>query len=96
MGTSKIIILTPLHRTNEDSVIGDAKPAPVATLKEYVEIIREVAEYYSLPVLDLFKDSGLQPKVPVIQQMYMPDGLHPSDAGYELLADQIAAYIKSL
>jgi len=94
--TSKIIILTPLHRTNEDSVIGDAKPAPVATLKEYVEIIREVAEYYSLPILDLFKDSGLQPKVPVIQQMYMPDGLHPSDAGYELLASQIAAYIKSL
>ncbi|MBR4073475.1 MAG: SGNH/GDSL hydrolase family protein [Clostridia bacterium] len=94
--TSKIIILTPLHRLNEDSPTGDAKLAPVGVLKDYVNIIREVAEYYSLPVLDLYATSGMQPKIPVIQQMYMPDGLHPSDAGYELLADQIAAYIKSL
>ena len=63
-----IVVLTPLHRLNEDSPKGDNKPAPVGTLKEYVNIIREVAEYYSLPVLDLFKESGLQPKIPVIQQ----------------------------
>lgn len=76
-----VVILTPLHRLNEDSPKGDNKPAPVGTLKEYVNIIREVAEYYSLPVLDLFKESGLQPKIPVIQQKYVPDGLHPNDDG---------------
>ena len=91
-----IVVLTPLHRLNEDSPKGDNKPAPVGTLKEYVNIIREVAEYYSLPVLDLFKESGLQPKIPVIQQKYVPDGLHPNDDGNAILAHKIARFLETL
>ncbi len=94
--TSKIVIITPLHRLNEDSPYGDNKPIEYGTLKRYVDIIREVAEYYSLPVLDLYANSGIQPRVPIMQQMYMPDGLHPNDAGYEILADEIAAYLKRI
>lgn len=94
---SDIVVLTPLHRLNEDNPYGDGyKEVPTAELKVYVNIMREVAEYYSLPVLDLFAASGLQPKVPVIQEMYMPDGLHPSDAGYEILANKIAQFLKTL
>ena len=91
-----VVILTPLHRLNEDSPKGDNKPEPVGTLKEYVNIIREVAEYYSFPVLDLFKESGLQPKVPVIQQKYRPDGLHPNDDGNAILAHKIARFLEML
>lgn len=91
-----VVILTPLHRLNEDSPKGDNKPEPVGTLKEYVNIIREVAEYYSLPVLDLYKESGLQPKVPVIQQKYIPDGLHPNDDGNAILAHKIARFLETL
>lgn len=91
-----VVILTPLHRLNEDSPKGDNKPAPVGTLKEYVNIIRKVAEYYSLPVLDLFKESGLQPKIPVIQQKYVPDGLHPNDDGNAILAHKIARFLETL
>ena len=95
--TSKIVVLTPLHRCNEDNMRGDGgKVQDVATLKTYVEIIREVAEYYSLPVLDLFKNSGIQPKIPVIKEMYMPDGLHPNDAGYEILADKVIKFLETL
>ena len=94
---SPIIVLTPLHRLNEDNPRGDGnKLQDVGTLKTYVEIIREVAEYYSLPVLDLYKDSGLQPKVPVIQQKYVPDGLHPNDAGHKIIAGKIAKFIETL
>ena len=91
-----VVILTPLHRWNEDSPKGDNKPETVGTLKEYVNIIREVAEYYSLPVLDLFKESGLQPKIPVIQQKYVPDGLHPNDDGNAILAHKIARFLETL
>ena len=91
-----IAVLTPLHRITEDIPTGDNKPAPVGTLKEYVNIIREVAEYYSLPVLDLFKESGLQPKIPVIQQKYVPDGLHPNDDGNAILAHKIARFLETL
>lgn len=94
---AKIVVLTPLHRCNEDNLRGDGnKEQDVAVLKTYVEIIREVAEYYSLPVLDLFAASGLQPKVPVIQEKYVPDGLHPNDAGHVILAEKIGNFLKNL
>ena len=81
----------------EDNPRGDgSKPEDGALLKTYVEIIREVAEYYSLPVLDLYKESGLQPNVPIIRKMYIPDGLHPNDEGHIILADKIARFIERL
>lgn len=96
--TSTIILLTPLHRTTEDSLWGDnvncrCEKSP---LKVYAGIIRQVAEYYSLPVLDLYATSGLQPNIPVIKEKYMPDGLHPNDSGYEVLANKIISYLKAL
>lgn len=94
---SKIMMITPLHRCNEDNPRGDGnKKKDVGTLYRYVAIIREVAEYYSIPVLDLFASSGLQPKVPIIQQKYVPDGLHPNDAGHEILAEKIAGFLMTL
>lgn len=91
-----IVFLTPLHRGNEDSPRGDHKPEDVATLAEYVEVIRRTAAYYALPVLDLYKMSGIQPRVPVIRERLCPDALHPNDAGHNLLADRIGAFLESL
>ena len=91
-----IVIMTPLHRCNEMSTRGEAKEKDYATLVEYVNIIREVAEYYSLPVLDLYKNSGLQPEVDVIKQMYVPDGLHPNDLGHEIIARKLESFLKQL
>lgn len=51
---STIVFLTPLHRWNEDDKKGDSKKADVAELSTYVEIIKETARYYAIPVLDLF------------------------------------------
>lgn len=91
-----VVIMTPLHRLTEDNPKGDNKPEPVATLKEYVDIIRTVAEWYSLPVLDLFAASGIQPRVPVIRETYCPDGLHPNDAGHEKIADKLYNFLLTL
>lgn len=92
-----IVIMTPLHRTNEDNPRGDGnKPQDVGVLAEYVAIIREVAQFYSLPVLDLFATSGIQPRVPVMQERFMPDGLHPNDAGHEIIAAKLTAFLKAM
>ena len=92
-----IVIMTPLHRCNEDNVRGDGfKECDVAPLSTYVNIIKEVAEYYSLPLLDMWSYSGIQPKVPIIKQMYCPDGLHPNDAGHEKMAARLIGFLKSL
>lgn len=94
---STIVVLTPLHRCNEENPRGDgSKSKDVAPLKTYVNAIREVAEYYSLRLLDLYATSGVQPNVPVMKEKYMTDGLHPSDAGHDKLAKQIISFLKAL
>ena len=65
-------------------------------LLDYVKALRETAEYYSVPVLDLYKNYGIYPEIQSVRERFMPDGLHPSDLGHELLADKIISYIKAL
>jgi type III restriction enzyme len=72
------------------------KTENLAPLSTYVKIIKEVAEYYSLPVLDMWAVSGIQPRVPVIKQKYCPDGLHPNDAGHALMAKRLEGFLRSL
>ena len=91
-----VIIMTPLHRSGEFKNIGSGKPDGVATLREYVNIIREVAEYYSLPVLDLYATSGIQPAIEEVKNAYIPDGLHPNDAGHRIMADKLGSFIKNM
>ncbi len=91
-----IVVVTPLHRHNELDPKGDFGFYDLMPLKDYADIIREVASYYSLPVLDLYNISGMQPAVPVIREVYMPDGLHPNDEGHKLIARRMGAFLKSL
>jgi len=90
-----IVVMTPLHRTSENDLINEIG-LPREPLSTYVTALRNVATYYSLPVCDLYNVSGLQPNVPVIQQKYMPDGLHPNDAGAARIAERLYGFLKSL
>lgn len=93
---AEIVFITPLHRLNENVPTGDNKPAPVGTLKQYVDAMREILEYYSIPTLDLYATGRMQPAVPCVQERYMPDGLHPSDEGNALLAKRIISFLEAL
>lgn len=86
-----VIIMTPLHRI--DLTIPNSNSG--ACLKEYVNIIREVAEYYSLPVLDLYATSGIQPSIEEIKAKYMPDGLHPNDEGNKVIANKLKSFLEN-
>ena len=90
-----IIFMTPLHRITEDLDINEIG-LPRKRLIEYARMIRRVCEYYSLPVLDLYKRSGMQPAVRNIREIYMPDGLHPSDKGAEKIARLLYQFILGL
>ena len=91
-----IVIMTPLHRDDETKVPDFKDENIYPELKTYVKIMREVAEYYSLPVLDLFKVSGLQPEIKEIKDMYLPDGLHPNDNGNKVIADKLKKFLELL
>jgi lysophospholipase L1-like esterase len=90
-----VAVCTPMHRLNEDDPLGEHHHLDCrqGVLKDYANILKEVAEYYSLPVIDLFAHSGIQPKVDIIREKYMPDGIHPNDAGHEKMASIIGNFL---
>lgn len=93
---AKLVIMTPLHRLSEDVTVNEIGLPLSTNLEGFVEIEKEVARYYGIPVLDAFAMSGMQPKVPVIQQMFMPDGLHPNDAGHKKMAELLTGFLRAL
>jgi len=86
---SLILICTPLHRSTELIPRWDGH-----VLEDFVQMIRKTAQYYSLPVLDLYAISGIQPTVPCIMERYMPDGLHPNEEGHKVLAELIGTCLE--
>lgn len=92
-----IVIITPLHREGEDNKRGEfsIKPTEVGTLLDYVNVIKEVATHYSLPVLDLYEQSGLKPEKDP-QQNLLPDGLHPNEEGHKIIARKLKEFLENL
>ena len=90
--TKRIVFITPLHRE------GDTRPNALhgKTLKAYVDQLKLTAEYYSLPVLDLFAAGSIQPDIPAQKAAYCPDGLHPNDAGNRLIAERLKTFLETL
>ena len=93
---AQIVFMTPLHRLGEHVPYNDRGHRNIADLESYVNIIAEVCAYYAIPVLDLYRTSGMQPEVPILREKYMPDGLHPNDAGAELIAKKLYGFLKTL
>ena len=89
-----IAVCTPPHSIDE--LVGrDGKTYRHGNLISFVRIIREVAEYYSLPVVDLYGNLGFQPFTEDSRARFMPDGIHPNDAGAERIARLIGNFLLS-
>lgn len=99
---AKIAIISALPRlTNWGS---NAAPNSVGyTLKQHVELLEQYANHYSLPFLNLYKNSNLPVWIPAANEYYFtapgltsPDGLHPNDAGQRVMADKIKVFLESI
>ena len=74
------------------------------TLEQLVDRIKEVCSEYSIPVLDLYRSSGLRPWNTEVNAKYFScpqattgDGLHPNQLAHELfLAPKILKFIETL
>jgi len=68
----------------------------------YVNAMIEVAQYYSIPCLDLNRSSGLYPDSVYYYTNYFGDtnpdayGLHPNTIGHSIIARQILQFIMKL
>ncbi len=94
--TATIVVMTPLHRVGEHDSLNEHGHPVIASLKGISEAIKEVAAYYSFPVLDLYAVSNLNPELPIIKETFMPDGLHPNDAGHTRIASRLEGFLKAL
>ena len=94
-----IVFMTPLHRLNEELDYNRRKEEnnPNARpLVDFVNAIRETCELFSIPVLDMFKESGMPARVWAWCERYMPDGLHPNDEGQKLIAHKLQKFLENL
>jgi len=63
-------------------------------LKDFRDAIVEIADYYSLPVLDLYTNCGMSCYLDT--GIFRPDGLHFSNEGYKRIAYRIAGFVNNL
>lgn len=91
-----IVFMTPLQRVESPNPSRINLTRYGYDLIDYVNVIKDRCEYYSIPVLDLYSVSGIHPANDVNRETFCPDGLHPSDAGNEKIANLLAAFLKQL
>ena len=93
---SRVIVMTPLHREVEDSLYNDYGIRRMGSLETYVNAIRQVAAHYDLPVVDLYAECPIYPAEKISREQYAPDGLHPNDAGHELICQCLLNVLERL
>ena len=72
------------------------KRADAMPVLGYVNIIKETAKQFDIPVLDLYHDLGIDPNDPEDRAKYTADGLHFNDAGHQILAAKLKVFLEAL
>jgi len=95
----KIIYLTPLYRCQVAvgcTELGEAyinKNIVGNTLKDYYDAITEASKRLCFPLVDMRTATNFNT---CNSSVYMPDDVHPSKEGYEIIADILSNSIKLL
>lgn len=90
------VLLTPLHRyTYPDDYTELEANTQGLYLADYVDAIKEAGKMYSIPVIDLYGESGLFPISNANAAIYFHtnDKLHPNAAGHRVIADIIMEFL---
>lgn len=92
-----IVFMTPTHRLGETGRTHNERGIRIdRTLEDYVDAEIAICAEYSIPVLDLFRVSGIQPAIDGIREHFMPDGLHPNKNGNARIASRLEGFLKNL
>ncbi len=89
---AKIVFMTPMRRE------GDENPSPLTgcSLVEYVDAVIEAGERHGISTLDLYRELGIDPNNPEMKAKYVPDGLHPNDAGHAIIAEKLYEFLETI
>ncbi len=101
----QIIIMTPIHRAfatfSSKNVQPDENYANGESLYigSYINTLREAADLWAVPVIDLYRESGLYPMEERHDRYFHhneTDRLHPNDNGHYRIARTIQARLNSI
>lgn len=89
---ASIGMITPLMRST------DANNGVGLKQIDYINAIKEIALMYSIPVLDLYNQGGLNFRNSAVNtsMSVSGDGLHANNDGHKILAARIGSFIESL
>lgn len=104
---AKIIICTPIKLLDASSAKQNDSEGVLVNLEPWVEAIKEVARYYSFPVLDFYNLSGINPHLNRVVKgtdadyngyynPYVTDGTHPNQEGARLMSEILISFIKTI
>ena len=95
---SKIVFVTPLHRNAKSTgTISQNEYEPNASgyaLNDYVKAMKQICTRYGVSVIDLYKESELDPRLDPKNTGYFPDGFHPNAVGHEAIAGIMESHIR--
>ena len=100
--TARLLFMTPPKMTDStyphtyDSAGQLIKNTAGFTQLDYVQAIKDVCAYYSIPVLDLYNCGPYNPFLSNQRIRYTNDGLHPNEDGQKLLAQTISRAVNNL
>lgn len=96
--TKRILLLTPLHRGAVGSYPSEYQQNGLGKyFDEYIEAVKKAGAFWSVPVLDLYNDVGINPNVSQQASAYFSsDLLHPNTAGHARMAEIIVGKMNCL
>lgn len=91
----KIVFILPPRRLSYNGEESDALPNPVNghPFIDFIIALEEVTAHYQLKTIDLYRNLEMNPSDQLLKEKYMPDGLHPNEAGHQLMAAYIKNYL---
>lgn len=66
------------------------------TLGDYAEIIKEVCRYYSIPVIDMYSNSILNPSLSSQSSLFDNWKTHPFQEGHDIMARYIVGQVRAI
>lgn len=94
--TAKYGFFTPLRFYDRKFSNGELANSKSHKFLDYVNAIKEVCAYYSIPVLDLYNMAGITPYVKSVRVRLLPDGIHPNEEGHKIISSKIQFFLESL
>ena len=94
--TAKFVIMTPMKNHGyKDAPDSFTQNSDGHYQIDYVNAIKQVADKYSLPVLDMYANSGISAMNETHNKKYLFDGLHPNQEGSFIVASKVIGFINS-